>query len=100
MKNTVIHKFVDNKIRTAFCERKNSLQVIGVLEQKIELSDSSDRRGPFQDYMKSFMKKRIYDILLIKSKQKFNKIPDHKILLLIQFKDKVSGYTEFDIRKD
>lgn len=101
MKSIVINNFIDNKIRTAICEKKTVAEIRSILLERIENTKKSEKmREKFREHMIFFAQKRIDDInffisnkfeLITKSKITDNSIPTQKLLNMIRLKDKLSG---------
>lgn len=102
MKAKVIHSYVDNKIRQALAEKKSAAEVIGILHQRVirttNLDERSEKIEIYKAYLVEFSKKRIEDIRFISSKKELDHIPNHKLLNLVQLKDKLDRVElDFDL---
>lgn len=92
MKARVLNNFIDNKIIVAFSEQKTIDEVIDVLKERIEKTESMVKIRPeYRAYLLNFIEKRISDIQKISSMEIFETLKTNKIIKLINLKDKING---------
>lgn len=95
MKASIISKYIDNKIRSWINDKKDMLEITLLLDKGIVKTEKMRHR--FKEYVDKFSKKRINDILFLKSVDRFRNFNDIKLLNLIKLKDKLEGNNDFEI---
>lgn len=92
MKASVIHNFIDNRIRQFYEKEKNMNDVIEMLQNHVNHPDRN--KNKFKAYISIFSNKRVQDIQFLLKKD-----PDigKKIFGLLKLRDKLNGIPDFEV---